>query len=117
MGVLIPREIEELSRFYDIGSRVTDLLADHAHLLPYLRELAPALLAYSPDRKLWLRLARDPETGFEAELWVLIDPSGATRDCQVPSDLLDEFDRTWWRENYNRLCGSVAIDIRFPDEI
>lgn len=113
MGVLIPKEIEELGEIYEVEMGAGDMVAAHGYLLPFLQELAPALRAYFPDGPFWLHLARSPETGAEAELWVLVHLSGESENWQAASDLLDQFDRTWWLENAHRVRGLVAVDIRF----
>lgn len=116
MGVLIPKEIEELGEIYEVEMGAGDFVAAHGSLLPFLQELAPALRAYFPDGPLRLHLARDPETGRESELWVFAHASIADKNWQVSADLLDEFDHNWWRENRQRVRGLVAVDLRFTGD-
>lgn len=116
MGILIPPEIEELGQFYEVEMGAGDFVAAHGSLLPFLQELAPALRAYFPEGPFRLHLARDPETGRELELWVFAHCFGASENWQQAPDLLDEFDRTWWRENRHRVRDLVAVDFRFAGD-
>lgn len=112
MGVLIPREIEELGKIYEVEMGAGDFVATYGNLLPFLQDLAPALRAYFPAGPFRLHLARDPETGRESELWVFAHwPE--QENWESGADLLEEFDRNWWRENRHRVRGLVAVDIRF----
>ncbi len=116
MGVLVPREIEELGEIYEVEMGAGDFVAAHGALLPFLQELAPALRAYFPNVPLYLHLARSPETGAEAELWVLVHLPPGSGDWQDASRALDEFDRAWWFHNAHRVRGLVAVDIRFGED-
>jgi hypothetical protein len=116
MGVLIPKEIEALGEIYEVEMGAGDFVAAHGSLLPFLQELAPALREYFPDGPLRLHLARDPESGRESQLWVFAHPTTQNGRWEPAAEFLEEFDRTWWRANRQKVRGLVAVDIRFTGD-
>ena len=115
MGVLIPKEIEELGRFYDIEMSAGEFLAHNGHLIPFLEEMAPVLARYFPDCPLRLHLERDPETGYEQELWALAHWTGDPDNWMEASQRLDQFRREWWFERVPRVGRQLAVNFEFAE--
>lgn len=116
MGVLIPREIEELGQQYDIEMSAGEFLAHNGHLIPFLEEMAPVLASYFPGCPLRLHLERDPESGYENTLWAHAMWSDG-ENWRVASDILDRFRREWFFAHSHRARGRLAVDFDFLPSI
>ncbi|HEX8465851.1 MAG TPA: hypothetical protein VF627_14640 [Abditibacterium sp.] len=114
MGVLVPKEIEELGRFYDIEMSAGEYLASNDHLIPFLIEMAPVLGGYFPNCPLRIHLERDPETGREEDLWALAMWHD-TENWRVASESLDRFRREWWFERSPRVARQLAVNFEFAE--
>ena len=115
MGIIIPKEIEELGAVYEIEVGALSFLAERLGLIPILHNMAPVLHHYFPDAPLRLQTERDPETGRIDTLWASVEWAGDADDWQTPREQLDAFDRAWWHLQSPYVRRQIAVDYRIRE--